>query len=174
MAIKGNAYTKTTWAFEERPVASSKLNLWDDRIEAGQELLHFFLGHAWSGVDGVLRGVTAGDLDVKATTAATLSVDAQPGHGLIDNFASKGSADIRADFTFAYPLTAFVEILGLPAADVGDFHNWGIDLTLVTHDPGKGIPPGHPLAAKNGTPLGVQRVAFASAVKCQLSLGPRR
>ncbi len=86
MAIKGNAYTKTTWAFEERPVASSKLNLWDDRIEAGQELLHFFLGHAWSGVDGVLRGVTADDLDVKATTPATLSVDAQPGYGLIDNF----------------------------------------------------------------------------------------
>ncbi len=86
MAIKGNAYTKTTWAFEERPVASSKLNLWDDRIEAGLELLQFFLAQAWSGVDGVLRGVTADDLDVKATSPSSLSVDAQPGYGVIGNF----------------------------------------------------------------------------------------
>jgi cytochrome P450 len=60
-------------------------------------------------------------------------------HRIIDSFAKKGSADLRADFTFSYPLTVFVEILGLPPEDVGDFHDWGIDLTLVAHDPQKGI-----------------------------------
>jgi len=60
-------------------------------------------------------------------------------HRIIDSFANKGSADLRADFTFYYPLTVFVDILGLPAEDVGDFHDWGIDLTLVAHDPPKGI-----------------------------------
>ncbi len=93
MAIKGNAYTKTTWAFEERPVASSKLNLWDDRIESGLELAHFFLAHAWSGVDGVLRGVTADDLDVKATSPVSLAVNAQPGYGLISHFPYHLSAE---------------------------------------------------------------------------------
>ena len=32
MAIRGQMYIKTAWAFQERPVASAKLNLWDDRI----------------------------------------------------------------------------------------------------------------------------------------------
>ena len=79
MAIKGNAYTKTTWAFEERPVASSKLNLWDDRIETGLEMLHFFLGHAWSGVDGVLRGVTADGRVGAPLRAAEVSVGRSTG-----------------------------------------------------------------------------------------------
>ena len=38
MAVKGQGYTKTTWAFAERPVASGKLNSWDDRIEAALEV----------------------------------------------------------------------------------------------------------------------------------------
>jgi cytochrome P450 len=58
---------------------------------------------------------------------------------IADRFAAKGSADLRADYTFSYPLSVFVEILGLPKEDVDDFHNWGIDLTLVAHDPPKGL-----------------------------------
>jgi cytochrome P450 len=60
-------------------------------------------------------------------------------HEIINGFASKRCADIRAEFTFSYPLTVFVDILGLPAKDVEHFHRWGIDLTLVAHDPTKGI-----------------------------------
>lgn len=83
MAIKGLAYTKTTWAFEERPVASSKLNSWDDRIEAALEIVHFFLAQAWGGGDGVLRAATANDLEVQATSPTSLSVEVQPGYGFI-------------------------------------------------------------------------------------------
>jgi cytochrome P450 len=60
-------------------------------------------------------------------------------HQIIDKFAGEGRADISAEFTFSYPLTVFVQILGLPEEDVDMFHKWGIDLTLVAHDPPKGI-----------------------------------
>lgn len=86
MAIKGNGYTKTTWAFQERPVASSKLNQWDDRIEAALELTYFLLNLAWGGGNGVLRGATADDLKVVPTNPASLSVQAQPGYAFVSKF----------------------------------------------------------------------------------------
>lgn len=86
MAIKGKAYTKTTWAFQERPVASSKLNTWDDRIEIALELIHYLLSLAWGGGDGVVRGATVDDLKVMGTSPPSLSVEAQPGYAFISGF----------------------------------------------------------------------------------------
>jgi cytochrome P450 len=54
-------------------------------------------------------------------------------------FADSGSANLVPDFTFLYPLTVFVQILGLPEEDAGDFHRWGIDLTHVAADPERGL-----------------------------------
>lgn len=85
MAIKGKGYTKTTWAFQERPVASSKLNLWDDRLEAALETVHFLLSLAWGGGDGVLRGA-AEELEVAATSVPGLSVQVRPGWAFISHF----------------------------------------------------------------------------------------
>lgn len=89
MAIKGRAYSKTSWAFEERPVASSKLNTWDDRIEAALELVHFLLSHAWGGGDGVIRGATADDLKVVATPTPGMTVEVKPGYAFISRFPYK-------------------------------------------------------------------------------------
>lgn len=89
MAIKGKGYTKTTWAFEERPVASSKLNTWDDRIETALELIHFLLSLAWGGGDGVVRAATENDLKVMATSPPSLSVEVYPGYAFISNFPYK-------------------------------------------------------------------------------------
>ena len=58
---------------------------------------------------------------------------------LIDNFAAAGRANLVPDFTFLYPLSVFVQILGLPQEDAGDFHRWGIDLTHVAADPERGL-----------------------------------
>ena len=58
---------------------------------------------------------------------------------LIDKFIDSGSANLVPDFTFLYPLTVFVQILGLPEEDVADFHRWGIDLTHVGADPMRGL-----------------------------------
>ena len=83
MAIKGKAYVKTTWAFQERPVASAKLNSWDDRIEAALELVHFLLSHAWGGGNGVIRGATAHNLAPVAAAPPSLSIVVQPGYAFI-------------------------------------------------------------------------------------------
>lgn len=58
---------------------------------------------------------------------------------LIDKFIDSGRANLVPDFTFLYPLTVFVQILGLPEEDAGDFHRWGIDLTHVAADPARGL-----------------------------------
>lgn len=58
---------------------------------------------------------------------------------LIDTFIQSGSANLVPDFTFLYPLTVFVQILGLPEEDAGDFHRWGIDLTHIAADPERGL-----------------------------------
>jgi hypothetical protein len=94
MAIKGLSYSKTNWAFEERPVASSKLNLWDDRIEAALELTQFLLAQGWGGGSGVVRGATADDLAVKATSPTGLSVQVRSGYAFINTFAFKLGAAV--------------------------------------------------------------------------------
>ena len=84
MSIRGGAYVKTTWGYQERPVASAKLNQWDDRIEAALEMLHFLVCRAWGGGDGVLRGVTLDDLRVRAASSPSLRVDVGAGWAFID------------------------------------------------------------------------------------------
>ena len=86
MAIKGRSYLKTSWAFEERPVASSKLNTWDDRIESALELAYFLLSQAWGGGDGVIRKASADDLKVSAKATPGLSVEVSPGYAFISSF----------------------------------------------------------------------------------------
>ncbi len=86
MAIKGRSYLKTSWSFEERPVASSKLNTWDDRIESALELAYFLLSQAWGGGDGVIRKASADDLKVSAKATPGLSVEVAPGYAFIAGF----------------------------------------------------------------------------------------
>jgi len=92
MAIKGFGYTKTTWAFQERPVASAKLNSWDDRIETALELVHFLLSQAWGGGDGVVRGATTDDLEVQAMSPAGTSVEVAPGYAFVSQLPYKLAA----------------------------------------------------------------------------------
>jgi hypothetical protein len=89
MAIKGNGYLKTTWAFQERPVASAKLNTWDDRIEAALELVYRLLSLAWGGGEGVLRKAADHDLAVTALSPPGMSVEVQPGYAFISNLPYK-------------------------------------------------------------------------------------
>lgn len=100
MAIKGLGYTKTTWTFEERPVPSSKLNTWDNRIELALELVYFLLSHAWGGGDGVIRNATDDDLKVVANTTPNLAVKVRPGYAFIAKFPYKLQTEaVTGDFT---------------------------------------------------------------------------
>lgn len=86
MAVKGKCYVKTTWSFQERPVPSSKLNTWDDRIEAALELVLNLVALAWGGGDGVIRHATAQDLDVTAAAPPAMNVRVGPGYAFIARF----------------------------------------------------------------------------------------
>jgi hypothetical protein len=96
MPIKGLSYLKTTWAFQERPVASAKLNTWDDRIEGALELALYLLNQVWGGRDGVLRGATTGDLAVQPTAPASLAVTVLPGYAFIGRMPFKLAAETAA------------------------------------------------------------------------------
>lgn len=95
MAIQGQAYNKTSWAFEERPVSSAKLNQWDDRIEGALEVAFHLLNLAWGGGSGVLRGAPAGELAVTATAPASLRVAVAPGYAFVDGYPYRLAAGIE-------------------------------------------------------------------------------
>lgn len=95
MAIKGPSYLKTTWAFQERPVSSAKLNTWDDRIEAALELAYFLLSHAWGGGNGVIRGATSHDLAVAALDVPGLAVRVRPGYAFIGHCPFRLAAEAQ-------------------------------------------------------------------------------
>ena len=97
MTIKGNAYPRTTWAYEERPVASSKLNLWDERIEAALELTFFLLSQAWGGGNGVIRGVTSDSLKVVGKSPSRMAVEVRPGYAFIAKSPYKLSSGATLD-----------------------------------------------------------------------------
>ena len=84
MPIKGPSYVKTTWAFQERPVPSAKLNAWDDRIEAALELAYRLLALVWGGGDGVIRNAENDSLQVLARASPGLAVVVRPGFAFID------------------------------------------------------------------------------------------
>ena len=86
MAIRGKGYIKTSWAFQERPVASAKLNTWDGRIAAAFELLVYHASMAWSAADGVPRNAATGDLGVVAASTTAMAVAVQPGDAIINRF----------------------------------------------------------------------------------------
>jgi cytochrome P450 len=60
-------------------------------------------------------------------------------HELIDAFASRGSADLVAEFAFTFPLQVFTRLIGVPTEDYEAVHNWGIDLVHVASDPERGL-----------------------------------
>jgi cytochrome P450 len=64
---------------------------------------------------------------------------AEIAHGMLDEFADAGRADLVPAFTYTYPLRVFNRILGLPVEDYDTFHNWAIDLTEVGTDPARGL-----------------------------------
>ena len=77
-------------------------------------------------------------------------------HEIVDDFAGRGRCDLVPDFTFLFPLTVFVEILGLPADEVERFHHLAMDLSLIVRDPGRAFEASKQLA-EYLTPLVAER-----------------
>jgi cytochrome P450 len=59
-------------------------------------------------------------------------------HGLIDQFAGRGSAELVADFTSTIPIRVIAHVIGIPMEDYRTFHHWGLDIIGFTDDPPRG------------------------------------
>jgi cytochrome P450 len=61
------------------------------------------------------------------------------GNELIDRFADRGRADLRAEFTFPYPTQIIAGLLGLPRADYPQFQRWSIALLAILFNRERGL-----------------------------------
>lgn len=49
---------------------------------------------------------------------------------VIDGFAGRGRADLVREFTFRFPIRIIAKLLGLPDADIRQYHVWGSEVIL--------------------------------------------
>jgi cytochrome P450 len=61
------------------------------------------------------------------------------GNELIDRFAGRGHADLRAEFTFPYPTQIIAGLLGLPREDYPQFQRWSIALLSILFNRERGL-----------------------------------
>lgn len=60
-------------------------------------------------------------------------------HGLIDRFADRGRAELVRELTLPFPIQVIAAVLGLPAADLPQFHRWAVELISITADIARGF-----------------------------------
>lgn len=60
-------------------------------------------------------------------------------HGLIDEFAAAGRADLVQQFTYTFPMQVMASIIGIPVSDYHAFHRMALDLISVGDDPARGF-----------------------------------
>jgi cytochrome P450 len=60
-------------------------------------------------------------------------------HELIDRFAGRGRADLVRELTLPFPIQVIAAMLGLPPADLPQFHRWAVELISITVDIMRGI-----------------------------------
>ena len=108
-----------------------------------QDTMGIVMGPTIIGMDGKEhlkhRTLVTPSLSPKALRGDFSTYISKIAHELIDKFAENGEGDLHHDFSFSFPLTVFVSLLGLPVEDVDKVHHWGVDLCLVASDPGKGL-----------------------------------
>jgi hypothetical protein len=93
--MQGMMYLKTLWGWRERPVASAKLNTWDDRVEAALDLCCHLLATSLGGSEGILRDAASDTLRVVATDPPGMAVDIRPGTAMISGYPFRLAAATR-------------------------------------------------------------------------------
>ncbi|EID13952.1 cytochrome P450 superfamily protein [Mycobacterium xenopi RIVM700367] len=63
----------------------------------------------------------------------------QVGNQLIDQFADRGHADLRSEFTFPYPTQIIASLLGLPRKDYPQFQRWSVALLSILFNRERGL-----------------------------------
>jgi cytochrome P450 len=60
-------------------------------------------------------------------------------HELIDRFIARGRADLISELTFPFPIQVIAGMLGLPEADLPQFHRWAVELISIAVDIPRGF-----------------------------------
>lgn len=126
-------YEELAEAFGNRSLSSK---IWDDTIGK-------VWGHTVIGMDGeehrLHRGLITQAFTRKAIQRWNDHVVVPIVDGLIDRFVDRGSADLATEFTLYFPAFVITEMLGLPAAEVAQFHSWSAETIMAFHDPDRAM-----------------------------------
>jgi cytochrome P450 len=60
-------------------------------------------------------------------------------HGLIDEFAARGNADLVKELTFTFPNQVIATAMGLAEADRPQFYRWAVEITNMASEPARGF-----------------------------------
>jgi cytochrome P450 len=98
--------------------------------------------HVMLGMDepehGRHRALVAKAFSQKAMARWEDELVGKVGNELIDQFATRGRADLVKEFTFPYPTQIIAGLLGLPRQDYPQFQRWSISLLSFTINPERG------------------------------------
>jgi cytochrome P450 len=98
--------------------------------------------HVMLGMDepehGRHRSLVAKAFSQKAMARWEDELVGKVGNELIDQFATRGRADLVKEFTFPYPTQIIASLLGLPRKDYPQFQRWSISLLSFTINPERG------------------------------------
>jgi cytochrome P450 len=98
--------------------------------------------HVMLGMDepehGRHRSLVAKAFSQKAMARWEDELIGRVGNELIDQFATRGRADLVKEFTFPYPTQIIAGLLGLPREDYPQFQRWSISLLSFTINPERG------------------------------------
>jgi cytochrome P450 len=85
------------------------------------------------------RSLVAPFFSPRAMKAEMPSIVSRIVHGLIDQFAGAGRADLVHELTFTFPMQVMATIIGIPVADYHAFHRMALDLISIGDDPARGF-----------------------------------
>lgn len=79
-------------------------------------------------------------------------------NGLIDRFVERRRAELVRELTLPFPIQVIAAMLGLPQADLPQFHRWAVELISIIVDIGRGIEASQKLREYFAGILAVRRV----------------
>jgi cytochrome P450 len=101
------------------------------------------MGHSILEMDepehGRYRALIQQAFGLKAMEHWEAAIVAPTVHGLIDRFAERGRAELVRELTLPFPIQVIAAMLGLPAADLPQFHRWAVELISITANIARGF-----------------------------------
>ena len=78
-------------------------------------------------------------------------------HALVDRFAGRGRADLVSELTLPFPIQVIAGMLGLPHADLPQFHRWAVELISIAVNVERGFSASQSLREYFGPLLAARR-----------------